>query len=188
MKITSLRIGEGHTEESEEFASLFVGVGGGGDDNVQAANFIDFIVVDFRENELFLDAEGVIASAVEGIAVDASEVADARESDIHELIEEIIHTGAAQSDFAADSHTLTEFPSGEGFPGASDDRFLPCDSGKVGDGGFKDFGITDGVAASHIEHDFINLGNLHDVFIVELLHHSGDDFSLIFIKESGHND
>ena len=116
------------------------------------------------------------------------EVADAREGYIHELIEEIIHAGAAQSDFAADSHTLTEFPSGERFPSASDDGFLPCDGGKVGDCGFKDFGITDGVAASHIEHDFFNLGNLHDVFIVELLHHSGNDFGFILIKESGHND
>ena len=160
-------------------------MGGRGDDNVQAANFIDFIVVDFRENELFLDAESVIASAVEGIAVDASEVADAREGDIHELIEEIIHAGAAQSDFATDSHTLTEFPSGEGFSGASDDGFLPCNGGEVGNGRFEDFGITDGVAASHIEHDFIELGNLHDVFVVEFGHHSGDDFGFIFIKKSG---
>lgn len=89
---TSLRIGEGHTEESEELASLFVGAGGRGDDDVQAANFIDFIVVDFGEDELFLDAESVIASAVEGIAIDAAEVANAWESDIHELIEEVEHT------------------------------------------------------------------------------------------------
>ena len=183
--MTSLRISEGHTEKSEELASLFVGMGGSGDDNVQAANFINFIVVDFGENELFLDAEGVIASAVEGIAIDASEVADARESDIHELIEEIIHTGTAQGDFATDSHTLTEFPSGEGFTSASDDGFLPCDGGEVGNGRFEDFGITDGVAASHIENDFIELGNLHDVFVVEFGHHSGNDFGFIFIKESG---
>lgn len=131
---TSLRISEGHTEKGEEFASLFVGMGGGGDDDVQAADFIDFIVVDFGEDELFLDAEGVIASAVEGIGVDAAEVSDAGEGDIHELIEEIIHTGTAQGDFATDSHTLTEFPSGEGFTCASDDGFLPCDGGKVGNG------------------------------------------------------
>ena len=166
-------------------ASLFVGKCGSGDDDVQAANFIDFIVVDFREDELFFDAEGVIASAVEGIAIDATEVADAGESDIHKLIEEVIHTGAAQGDFATDRHTLTEFPSGEGFTCASDDGFLTGDSGKVGNGGFENFGITDGVAASHIEDDFIELGNLHDIFVVEFVHHSGNDFGFIFIKESG---
>ena len=183
--MTSLRNGEGHTEECEELASLFVGVRGSGDDDVQAADFIDFIVVDFGEDELFFDAEGVIASAVEGIAIDASEVADAGEGDIHELIEEIIHTGAAQGDFATDSHTLTEFPSGEGFTSARDDGFLACDGGKVGNGRFENFGITDGVAASHIEDDFIELWNLHDVFVVEFGHHSGNDFGFIFIKESG---
>ena len=109
-------------------------MGGGGDDDVQAADFIDFIVVDFGEDELFLDAEGVIASAVEGIGIDAAEVSDAGESDIHELIEEIEHTGAAQGDFATDSHTFAEFPSGEGLACASNDGFLTGDGGEVGDG------------------------------------------------------
>ncbi len=183
--MTSLGKSEGHTEEGEELARLFVGVSGSGDDNVHAADFINLIVVDFGEDELFLDAEGVIASAVEGIAVDASEVADAGQGDIHELIEEFIHTATAQGDFAADSHTLPEFPSGEGFTRASDDGFLTGNSGEVGDSGFENFGITDGVAASHIEDNFIELGNLHDVFIVEFSHHSGNDFGFIFIKESG---
>lgn len=56
---------------------------GGGDDDIHTAYFIDFVIIDFGEDELFFDAESEIASAVEGVGVYASEVANARESDIH---------------------------------------------------------------------------------------------------------
>jgi len=48
--MTSLGISEGHTEESEELARLFIGNSSGNDDNIHAANFIDFIVFDFWED------------------------------------------------------------------------------------------------------------------------------------------
>ena len=78
---------------------------------------------------MFLDADRVIASAVEGVAIDAAEVANARKSDIHELIEEVEHTLPAKSDFATDRHALTKLPSGKRFVSASDNGFLPSDSG-----------------------------------------------------------
>ena len=107
---------------------FFIGFSGGRNDNVHAADFVNFVVFDFWEDELFFDAEGIIASSVEGVGIDAAEVANAGQCDIHELIEEIVHTGAAQGDFAADSHTLTEFPRGKGFTSASDDGLLTGDS------------------------------------------------------------
>lgn len=124
-----LIVREGHTEQGEEFASLLIGVSGGDDDDIHTANFIDFIVVDFREDELLFDAESEIAPAVEGIFGNAPEVANARKSDIHKLIKEVEHAPAAQSDLAADRHPLTEFPSGKRFSGASDDGLLTGDGG-----------------------------------------------------------
>lgn len=181
---TSLRDGEGHAEEGEKLASLKIGAGGGGDDDVEPADFVDFIVVDFREDELFLDAEGEVAAAVEGRGFDAAEVANAREGDVHKFIEEMEHASTAEGDLAADGHTLAEFPSGEGFASASDDGFLAGDGGEVGEGGFESFGIADGVAASHVEYDFVEFGNLHDIFIIKMLHHGRDDFGFIFIGKS----
>jgi len=134
---------------------------------------------------LFFNAESIITATVEGITVDAAEVADSGEGDIHEFIEEIIHTFAAESDFAADRHASAEFPSGEGFPGASDDRFLPGDGGKVGDSRFESLSIPYGIAASHIDNDFIEFRHLHDVFVIEFGRQSRDNFGFIFIEKSG---
>ena len=50
MAITLLVISEGHTHEREEFASLFIRMGGGDDDDIHTADFINFIVLNFREN------------------------------------------------------------------------------------------------------------------------------------------
>ena len=157
---------------------------GSADDNIHTADFIDFVVFDFRENELFFDADSVIAATVEGVTINAAEVANARKCDVHELIEELVHTVGTKSNFAADRHTSTEFPSGERFTSASDDGFLTSDNSKVILSGFEDFSITDGVAARHIDNDFFEFRNLHDVFVVEFFNHSRNNFGLIFIEQS----
>jgi hypothetical protein len=54
-------------------------------------DFINFIVFDFRENQLFFQAQCVIATAVEGRCAYTAEVAHAGQSDVHEFIEEFVH-------------------------------------------------------------------------------------------------
>ena len=67
---------------------------------------------------------------------------------------------------------------------ASDDRFLPGDGGEVVNSGIEDFRVTDGVAASHIDSNFNEFRNLHNVFVVEVVHESWDNFGFIFIEKS----
>ena len=42
---------------------------------------VDLVVVDLRENDVFLDADRVVAAAVEALRVQAAEVAHARQRD-----------------------------------------------------------------------------------------------------------
>ena len=48
-------------------------------------------IVDLREDELLLQTERVVTSAVEGISVDTSEVAYTGESNVEQSVEELVH-------------------------------------------------------------------------------------------------
>ena len=66
------------------------------------AQRVDLVVLDLGEDDLFLDADVVVAAAVEGAAGDAAEVAHARHRDGHQAVEELVHARAAQRHHAAD--------------------------------------------------------------------------------------
>ena len=50
----------------------------------------------------------IVAAAVEALAVHAAEVADARQGDVDQAVEEFVHLVAAQRDLAADRHVLAQ--------------------------------------------------------------------------------
>ena len=60
--------------------------------DIHTSNLIDLIVLNLREDQLFLDTGGVVALTVEGIAVDATEVTYTREADIEQLVYELVHS------------------------------------------------------------------------------------------------
>src|SRR3954469_11674198 len=64
--------------------------------DVHSPELVDLVVLDFRENDLFLDAQAEIATAIEGARVDAAEVTDAGNRDRDETIEELPHALATQ--------------------------------------------------------------------------------------------
>src|SRR6187431_3268384 len=74
--------------------------------DVHSPELIDLVVLDFRENDLFLDAEAEVAAAVERARIDAAEVANARDRDRDETIEELPHAFAAQCHLRADRQVL----------------------------------------------------------------------------------
>src|SRR6186997_32375 len=76
------------------------------DDDVHAAHLVDFVVLDLREHDLLLEAHGEVATAVERLAVQAAKVADTRQGDVHQAIDELVHAVAAQRDLGADRHAL----------------------------------------------------------------------------------
>src|SRR6185503_9573545 len=92
---------EGEAERGEQRPRLVVRLRGGIDGDVHPADRVDLVVIDLRENDLLLDAEGIVAAAVEGAVRHAAEIADAGNRDVHQAVEEFVHARAAQGDHAA---------------------------------------------------------------------------------------
>src|SRR6266700_4790581 len=91
-----LSLPERHAKARQQAACLVVIAGGGHDRHLEPAQLVDLVVVDLREHDLLAQAEGVVAAAVEAFRVHASEVADAGQRDVEELVEEVPHAADAK--------------------------------------------------------------------------------------------
>src|SRR3546814_7601404 len=60
---------EREAEQAQQFAGLFIRSRGGGYDDIHASHLIDAVIVDFRKNDLFLDAESIIAVSIERLRI-----------------------------------------------------------------------------------------------------------------------
>src|SRR5690348_6846142 len=68
---------EGEVERLQQGPRLVVGPCRGADDHVHAPHLINVVVIDLREHDVLLDAERIVAAAVEALRVQAAEVANA---------------------------------------------------------------------------------------------------------------
>src|SRR6185295_1494348 len=96
----------------------------GGYDDIHAPDLVDLVVVDLGEDDLFLEAKGIIAPTVEGTRIEAAEIAHARQRDRHETIEELVHAVAAKRDLAADRHAFAQLELRDRLLGLGDHRLL----------------------------------------------------------------
>src|SRR6185312_15021562 len=125
-------LAERETEGFEQGLAMLVVLRRRGDRDVHAPELVDLVVLDFRENDLFLDAEAVVAAAVERTRVDAAEVTDARDRDRDETIEELVHALAAQRHLRADGEVLAHLERGDRLLRHAEHRLLARDLGEVG--------------------------------------------------------
>src|SRR5688572_17878509 len=160
---------ERQPEAAQQRERLLVRLRGGGDGDVEAADGPDGVVVDLREDDLLADAERVVAATVEGAHVQAAEVADTRERDRDEPVEELVHAGAAQRHLRADGHALAELEGGDRLAGATHLRALTCDRGQLLDRGVERLRVGLGVADAHVQGDLRDPRHLHDRVEAELL-------------------
>src|SRR5215510_525143 len=58
---------EGEIEGAEQSPRLIVGLRRRAHHDIHAPDLLDLVVGDFREDDVFLDAHGVVATAVEGV-------------------------------------------------------------------------------------------------------------------------
>src|SRR5690606_41045990 len=91
-----LRRREWETEQSQQLTSFFVGLGSGGDDNVEATHLLDLVVADLGEHDLLLETHRIVAATVERPRVQPAEVANARHGHGHPVTEKLVHSIAAQ--------------------------------------------------------------------------------------------
>src|SRR3546814_935408 len=89
--------GEREAEQAQQFACLFIRSRGGGYNDIHASHLIDAIIVDFRKNNLFLDAESIIAVSIERLRIKTTEIATTRHRARHPTIQELLHPSAAHS-------------------------------------------------------------------------------------------
>src|SRR3954468_8755798 len=99
-------LAEREIEGLEQGFALLVVLRRRGDRDVHAPELVDLVVLDFREDDLFLDAQAEVATAIERARVDAAEVTDAGNRDRHQTIEELPHALAAQRHHRADRQVL----------------------------------------------------------------------------------
>src|SRR6266480_7005231 len=90
------RSAERHPEAAQQSPRLFVRPRRRADRDLHAAEAIDLVVLDLREDELLLETERVVPTPIEALVRNALEVADARECHRDELLEEVPHALAAK--------------------------------------------------------------------------------------------
>ena len=120
--------------------------------------------------------KAVVAAAVKGVGVDAAEVADTGQGHVEQAVQELPHAVAAQGDLRADGHAFAQLEVCDALLGLADDGLLARDLHQVGEDRVHDLRIIAGFAAADVDHDFIQLRDLHHAFVVEFLHQSGSNF------------
>src|SRR5437764_250828 len=120
---------EGHPELAQQKARLLVVLRRSDDGDVHSLGLVDLGHVDLREDDVIADAEGVVAAAVERLGRHAAEVAHARQRDIDQAVEELVHLLAAQGDPRADRLSLAQLEAGDRLLGLGHHRLLSGDGG-----------------------------------------------------------
>ena len=128
----------------------------------------------------------VVAAAVESTTGDTTEVTDARESDGHETVKEVIHAFATEGDHAADRHVFADLEVRDSLAGAGDHRLLAGDLGHVANGGVDKLLVVNGFTDTHVQRDLSDTRNLHRGLVAELLHEFGDNGVVIHGTKTRH--
>src|SRR5690606_24508666 len=83
---------EGEAQGAQQGAAFVIGLCGGGDGDVHAAQLVNLVVVDLGKDDLLAHAQGIVAMTVEGLGVQAAEVAHTRDGNRHQTVQEFVHT------------------------------------------------------------------------------------------------
>src|SRR3954452_17727722 len=178
--------GEGHAEGREERERLRVGLRARRERHVEAAHLVDVVVVDLREDDLLPDAHGVVAPPVERARVEPAEVAQSRQGDRDEAVEELVRALVAQRDGEPDRHALAQLERRHGLAGAPDVRLLPRDVRQLLGGGVEHLGVLLGLADAHVERHLLQARGLHRRGVAELAHQGGADLVVVAFLDTCH--
>src|SRR4051794_29160787 len=91
LAIDSSLFPERHPELAEKDARLLVVLRVRDDGDVHALRLVDLARIDLGEDEMVANAEGVITATVERLRRHAAEVADARQSDVDQPVQKLVH-------------------------------------------------------------------------------------------------
>src|SRR4051794_20472120 len=177
------RLLERESETTQQRSAFLVRRRRRDDGDVHAAWAVDAVGVDLVEHRLLVEPERVVAPAVELVRRQAAEVADTRQRDRQQPVQELPHPIAAQRDLRADRHALTQLELRDGLGRPTDLRLLAGDRGQVADRAVDQLRVAGGVADTHVDDDLHDAGDLHDVPVAELLLQSAPDLVAVALLE-----
>src|SRR5581483_9911474 len=164
---------------------VVVGLRAGRDRHVEAADLLNVVVVDLREDDLLAHAERVVAAAVERGRVEPAEVADARQRNRDQPVEELVHASAAQRHARADGHAGANLELRDRLAGAPHLRPLTGDRRQLLDRGVERLGVGLRLADAHVERDLLDARHLHDRLEAQLLLQARAHLALVALLEAG---
>src|SRR5438477_3864532 len=165
-----LLLPERHAEVRQECLRVLVRPRRRDDDDVHPANLVDLVVHDLREDQLLSEAERVVAPAVEPLRGHALEVADARQRDVDEPVEELGHPRPPQRHLRADRHALAQLEVRDRLLRARDDGLLTRDRLELGRGEVEHLRVLASLAHAHIDDDLLQARHLPRVRVAARLH------------------
>src|SRR5205823_4904930 len=177
---------EGHPDKLQQLPRLFVGPRRRDHGNVHAAGLVHFHVIDLGEQQLVAKTQRIVAAAVETLGRHALEVADARQRDVHQPIEEFPHALAAQRHHGRDRLALADLELRDRFLRAPRDGSLPGDARNFVGARVDELRIRRRLAEAHVHDDLLDLRHGHDVLVAELLLERGHHILLILLFQPGH--
>src|SRR5580765_2927662 len=180
--------GEGHAEEFKKLLGLLVGLRRRHDADLEPAEAVNLVVFDLRKRELLAHPQRVIAPPIERLARDAPEVADARQRQRRQPIEEVPHPLAAEGDLGPDRVARPQPELGDRALGLRHDRLLARDEGHVAEGRVERLRVRQGLAQADVDDDLGDLRDLHRVAVLELLLERRDDLCHVALLQATRHD
>src|SRR6056300_681277 len=146
-----------------------VSLRGGGNHDVHTPNLVDFVEVDFGENDVLFDAQSIVATPIKRFTRNAAEVADPGHRYGDQTIEEFIHAVTAQGNLGTHRHAFAHPETSNRVAGKGCQRFLASDGGQVFLSGFGFLAVTNSFgAAANVQNDFVQTRDLVYVLVLEL--------------------
>lgn len=146
-------------------------------------NVVDFIVVDFWEDDLFMDIYVVVIMIVERFSGQVMEVMDMRYSNSDQVFKEFLYVFVMQSYFIVDRIVLMDFEVCNRFVCFGDQRFLIGDCCQVCCCVIQQFFVSDRFINIYVQGDFFDLRDLYDRIVVKFSYEFFNYFVFVVIMQ-----
>src|SRR6185436_5263489 len=128
----------------------------------------------------------VIAAAVEPSGRDAFEVADTRQRDRHQPVEELPHPLPAQRHHRRDRHAFADLERRDRLLRAACHRLLACDARQLIGPDVDQLRVRRRLAQTHVDDDLVDPRDGHDVLVAEFLRERRHHFLLVLLFQARH--
>jgi len=139
-----------------------------------------------RKDNLLLNANAVVPLPVERLSTQAPEVADARDRNINQAIQEFIHPFPSQGDFATNRIACPDLEGRDANSGVTDYGLLPRDTLQIIHRVFQYLSVQQSLTNTHVQGYLADPRDRHRIRELQSLHNLRHGVSLIIFLEPTH--